>query len=443
VGVEALNVGTPRRSGPFDTAKVLGHVERLSYPRRVGTSQERRAARYILHAFASLGLVGRREPFPVPYGARELGVRLTFAASAAAVLLGACIVESRPVVAAACWVAAGALVNLPWRIARGFGARRTTRMMSQNLVATLPDPVAGVPARVVFMAHYDSKSQLLPTGIRVALVVAATALCGLLAALGLVAAAAPLGAMRGPLAVGIATALIAILTVLAANLTGNRSPGALDNGTGVGTLLELARTWRPEPDAPVEVYWVATGSEEVGLDGARHFLRQHEDWWREKPTLLINMDTLGVGDRIYLAGEPGARRLACETADALGLPWARLRVIGAGMDHEPFAARGLTAMSLLGDVVGCSMKCHSPRDVPGLVDLQALGRAGRLAAHLAWNWAERHQAGYEGQSPSAGPGVGHRPFGMGRSWWSRLRVGRGPEGLPERVRTDPALVGPR
>src|SRR5258705_3900687 len=162
-GVDAPTPRTAREPGPFDTRTVLGHVERLSYPRRAGTPGERRAARYILHAFAALDLTRRRESFPVTYLAREVGVRLAFAACAAAVLLGTWAVGSRPLVAAACWVAAGAAINTPWRIARGFGTRWPTRTTSQNLVATLPDPDAdagagagGAPARAGFMAPYEN-----------------------------------------------------------------------------------------------------------------------------------------------------------------------------------------------------------------------------------------------------------------------------------------------
>ena len=54
----------------------------------------------------------------------------------------------------------------------------------------------------------------------------------------------------------------------------NRSPGALDNGSAVGTLLELARSWKPRPAAPLDVLWVASGSEETGLNGARAYVDQ-------------------------------------------------------------------------------------------------------------------------------------------------------------------------
>ena len=286
-------------------------------------------------ALSGCGLVLRLERFPVPYAAREINARLAFVACAAAVLLGVWMLEMRPLLAAASWAAAGVLVNAPWWTGLGSGVRWPSRLTSRNLVATSPDPAAScAPARVVFMAHYDTKSEPLPTGVRVGLVVLATACCALLAALGLVSAAGFAIAARGPGLAALCGGVFVILAVLAANLTGNRSPGALDNATGVATLLELARTWRPEPGAPVEVVWVATGAEEVGLVGARDFLRRHETWLRAKPTLLINLDTVGVGDRVFLAGEPRALRFVAETADELGLPCSRLRVLGAFIGRE-------------------------------------------------------------------------------------------------------------
>jgi Zn-dependent M28 family amino/carboxypeptidase len=184
---------------------------------------------------------------------------------------------------------------------------------------------------------------------------------------------------------------VVLLAGLFFNFTGNRCPGALDNGSAVGTLLELARSWFPEPGVPVEVVWVATGSEEVDLDGARHLLRAHAGWWQDLPTLVINLESVGAGTVTYLAGEPTTLRLAEGIADELAIEHARLSVLGAGMDHEPFAARGLPSVSILGDVVRNSFALHSRRDNLGLIEPTALQRAGRLASHLAWRWARLHQ----------------------------------------------------
>lgn len=400
---DATVVRSPRG---FDAARALGHVHRLSQPRRVGTPQERRTARAVRDGFAALGLDARRERFPVPFEAHEAGRRLALAAGVVLALAGAGLGSSRPLAAAVCWALVGLSINAPWRLMRGLAGRSPSRLWSENLVASLPgDAAETAPARVVFMAHYDSKSQVLPTGVRVGLVIAATALCGVLAVGGLAAAAGLIVPGRGAVGVAMEAVVVLILGTLAANVTGNRSPGALDNGSGLGTLLELARSWRPEAEAPVEVHWVATGSEELGLDGARDFLRRHESWWREKPTLLVNLDSVGAGDRLFLAGEPGALRLAEATAEGLGLPWARLRVLGAGMDHEPFAARGLAALSILGDVVGQSLALHSARDRIERVAPEALARAGRLAGAIARTWAEAHRPAFWGAAAEPVPAV--------------------------------------
>jgi hypothetical protein len=376
----------------FDAGRAWEHTRALCYPRRVGTAGERRAARYLIRQFRALGLRWRWERFPVSHFPTEIGSRLFLALCLALVLLGAGVAGAWPAAAAFCWAMAALLVNAPWRV-RHFVSSWPPRTASANILATLPQPGPEGPARVVFAAHYDTKSQLLPTGVRVALVTGTTGLCLLLAVLGLAAAAglhALLPEARAWRLAGVVTACVLGLLV---NVTGNRSPGALDNGSAVGVLLELARCWRPRPEAPVEVVWVATGSEEVELDGARHLLREHSSWWQEKPTLLINLESVGAGARVYLAGETGALRLAREAAADLKLAHATLHVLGAGMDHEPFAAGGLPAVSVLGDVVRKSFALHSRRDDLPQVEQPALERAGLLAAHLAWRWAALHQAG--------------------------------------------------
>ena len=409
----------------FRADSAYEHVERLALPRRVGTLQERRTARAILQAFTRFGLTWRQERFDVPLVAREVGLRVVHGAGLLALAVGLQVESARPLAALACWALAGLALHLPWRFAGPLGAWWPARpSRSANLVAHLASDDLGegrgasavyAPARVVFMAHYDSKSQRLPTGIRVALVLAGTTFCVALITLSLLALAG--GHAEGlalTLRAGLkplAAALAGTLGLLALNLTGNRSPGALDNATGVGTLLELARTWRPRREAPVEAWWVASGSEETGLDGARAFARRHEAWWREKPTLLINLDSVGAGSQVYLAGDPRGFALASQTAEALGVPWARLRVLGAGMDHQPFAARGLASLSLLGDVVGQSLVMHSRRDQIDRVDRNALEMAGRLAGEIAWAWARRHteeeslglDEGGKGDEPIAPP----------------------------------------
>jgi hypothetical protein len=113
----------------------------------------------------------------------------------------------------------------------------------------------------------------------------------------------------------------------------------------------------------------------------------HGHLWQEKPTLLINLECVGAGAKVYLAGQPDALALAQRLAHEMGLPYAHLRVLGAGLDHQPFAARQLPSVSIMGDVVRHAFVMHSQRDTLAVVDAAAMTRAGHFASQLAWHWA--------------------------------------------------------
>jgi hypothetical protein len=112
----------------------------------------------------------------------------------------------------------------------------------------------------------------------------------------------------------------------------------------------------------------------------------------EMPTLLINLESVGAGSRCYLSGAPATLDWAEKRARELGMHPSRLHVLGAGMDHQPFAGRKLPSLSILGDVVGYSFYLHTLRDDLRLIEVDALERTIRLACHLAASWAEEHAA---------------------------------------------------
>lgn len=373
----------------FDTERAFEHIRALNFPRRVGTRGERRAARYIAKHFESIGLSTIRERFTVSHFPAEIGSRLVLLATLGCLIFGFAVLYARPWLAAASWFSAVLLNNAPWRVGGLVGRRWPPRTRTENLVA-VQSARESLAVRVIFMAHYDTKSQLLPTGIRVGFVFAATGVCVLLTLLAVTLASGALTrlAIVWP---AIFTGIGAVTVVgLLVNVTGNTSSGAIDNGSGLGALLELATQWQADPVAEMEVVWVASGSEEVWLDGARHFLELHKNWWRERPTLLINLESVGSGSLVRLAGEPAALSLACAVADDLRIPHGGLHILGAGSDHEPFASCGLSALSIMGDVIPISYVFHSRLDRLERVEREALERGGRLADQLARRWAMSH-----------------------------------------------------
>ncbi|MDY6877671.1 MAG: M28 family peptidase [Chloroflexota bacterium] len=76
--------------------------------------------------------------------------------------------------------------------------------------------------------------------------------------------------------------------------TVHESPGAIDNGSGVATLLALAESLA-ERDLPVGVEWIAVNGEESGGLGDAEYLRRREGDL-EQILALINVD--GVGQQV-------------------------------------------------------------------------------------------------------------------------------------------------
>lgn len=136
---------------------------------------------------------------------------------------------------------------------------------ARNLVAVR----GGVP-RIWLMAHLDTKSQPVPmllrmVGIVVASVAMATAIAG--------SFIPPLYELGGVFWVPLTVAgTVASLTVLLSTV-GNRSPGALDNASGVAAAM-LSAIEAPS-ETPVGV--LITSAEELGLGGAHAWVREQAE----------------------------------------------------------------------------------------------------------------------------------------------------------------------
>ena len=80
--------------------------------------------------------------------------------------------------------------------------------------------------------------------------------------------------------------------------------GTNDNASGVGVLLELAQRLAPETKHSVK--FILFGAEEVGLVGAEHYVSTMSEKEIDNTLLMINLDSLIVGDYLYLNAGPRA-----------------------------------------------------------------------------------------------------------------------------------------
>jgi peptidase M28-like protein len=210
-------------------------------------------------------------------------------------------------------------------------------------------------------AHYDSKGQPLSMALRLLWVVAA-----LLALAAALAATVSGGALVWWIP-GVALAG----GFLALNVATDRSPGAVDNATGVLTVL--AALDAIPADAGVGA--LLLDAEELGLVGARALVRERANLLGG--TAVINFDSIDDrGRTIAYVHRPG--RVAERVAAALGSrAWRRLPVVVDGLALAQAAAECVTIMR--GDW-GTTRVIHTPRDTPDRLTLDGVQAVAQAVA---------------------------------------------------------------
>lgn len=83
-----------------------------------------------------------------------------------------------------------------------------------------------------------------------------------------------------------------------ANLGGLTLQGMDDNAAGLGVMLELAARLKDIP-AHYGIRFIATSGEEEGKLGAENLLKRMSDAEKKNTLLVINLDNLIVGDKLY------------------------------------------------------------------------------------------------------------------------------------------------
>jgi hypothetical protein len=173
------------------------------------------------------------------------------------------------------------------------------------------------------------------------------------------------------------TAVLAVLAGAAGLMlifcwTGNASPGALDNASGVATVLALAESERERDD----VAFLITDAEELGLVGARAIARKLNPVFG-----VINIDGIDDDGPVYVLEKFGLppRHIAphlvasiLQAADTMNLPAQRRNVpFGLMLDHLPLARAHLPAVTVMRGSFASLRRVHRPVD-----DLNHMSGAG-------------------------------------------------------------------
>lgn len=260
-----------------------------------------------------------------------------------------------------------------------------------NYVARLPDsPVKTSCTHLLLVAHYDSKSQRIPLAARMILIVVGIGGALLFAALILVS---PL--QQGLPAPALALAMLAFVAGMPLWFLdmGDDSPGAIDNASSVGVVMELAQVLAKDPlvRRKLDLTVLLTSAEEVDTMGAVAYVQRHakelRHWDESGQLYVLNFDGVGVDGPLRWVGrnrratspsKPCLLSLVRQSCKELSCRIKNFNLPGALYDHLPFDELGLDAGTLVA-IGRASLGVHTRRDTADRLDLQGFERAGQVA----------------------------------------------------------------
>jgi Zn-dependent M28 family amino/carboxypeptidase len=185
--------------------------------------------------------------------------------------------------------------------------------------------------------------------------------------------------VNNPDAIAVAAIVAKVLTVALLPLmfcfTGNRSPGAADNASGLISVLLAVRSLRSRENIGV----VITTGEELGLVGARAFVRT-----QTARGIAINCDTIDDHGRFrcMIRGGRGVAVAAMVRAAATleyELPVTRT-LPGILTDGIAFSDAGWDCLTLSHGNIATLARVHTSRDTRERLDGTGIAKASRLIA---------------------------------------------------------------
>ena len=335
-------------------------TERLAFPRLIGSEGEKKAIEVVLDEFRKAGYESiHREKFKTSFYV-WIAIRLLFLPIGLCLVLLAISFYINP------WITLILIIINVFVASRALGMATTSEIKlmkneeknyeTENIYVNLKNDDS--KGTVVFIAHWDSKSQLFSSSMRIIIIITAALGAIIILLLYLILSIIQIFLpYQIPilnhvlLGTSIAISIIGILNFF--NKTGNDSPGAYDNAAGVGVVIELARYFKNNSLNNLDFIFLSTSSEELNLGGIKSFLQQYKDRFDKESTYFINLDLIGGTDFIRIITSFGIpRKVSSKKLNELFLNSAKELNIkakdiylptGAWSDYMPVVQEGFEA----------------------------------------------------------------------------------------------------
>ena len=117
--------------------------------------------------------------------------------------------------------------------------------------------------------------------------------------------------------------------------------GAMDNGSGVAVVLDLAqKISQNNVNLPFNVEFVFFGAEELGMLGSNYYVSQLSQQQKDNILLMINVDVVASGDNLYVWGEdkktPQANYFANQSNGLIKNTPADTKAMGVNSGYRPY-----------------------------------------------------------------------------------------------------------
>ena len=307
--------------------------------------------------------------------------------------------RNSPMTAAIIAVAGTALVvrSAAWLGTKGVSSMRIGRVASTNLVAKRPSYRHRDP-RMWIVAHMDSKSQTIPMLVRVISIAAFLLLFGSMIALfipililrsgfGMPLSETTMHNLLSTVHVLSIMSAIALVPVMLCFL-GNASKGALDNATGVATVILAAEMIGDREDVAILI----TSAEELLMAGARAFAKS------VSPSIAINCDTIDDDGRfLFMASgkvsaplsaavDRAAKKCSVERHSRVSSNRIRGQITpmipGIVADNVVFTSEGWQSFTISRGNLGTLSRVHTSSDRAERIEGTGIVHAARLIAAI-------------------------------------------------------------
>jgi aminopeptidase YwaD len=167
-------------------------------------------------------------------------------------------------------------------------------------------------------------------------------------------------------------------------------PGANDDASGVGAMLEAARllsNYRTK----ATINFIAFGSEETGLDGSYNYIEKNRKEVSTKGIGMINLDMIGVGNTTLIGNldnkSSNLTNYTRKKASVMNLSWKPFTA-EANSDHTYFEEAGVPAVFIYQSE---DPWYHTSNDTIEKINKVKLEKNGELATATIYGWANNPQ----------------------------------------------------